>query len=202
MFTKSILEYLASTDLVSVDFLYECSGNPYKKARNFKYDYIPADILKLKREQDERIEKKQSRQRFLTMLAHLQRKGFVEKKDGKLVSITDRGLGWLQKYADKQKDPFRPIPQHAKREDEHLKVIIFDIPERDRDKRKWLRISLQNLGFALLQKSVWIGKTKLPEEFFQQVHDFELTPCVHIFAVQEQGSIGFDGNDAYNTTII
>ncbi len=191
MFTKTILEYLASTDIVSVDFLYECTGNPYKKPRNFNQDYIPANILKLKDEQVKRMKKSQEWHRFINMLAHLRRKGFIEKTDGKLVSITDRGLKWLQEYADAQNNPYKPIPRHTMQEEDHLKVIIFDVPEREREKRKWLRQSLQNLNFTLLQKSVWVGKRKLPEEFFVQLQYFELIPCVHIFTVQEGGSIGF-----------
>jgi DNA-binding transcriptional regulator PaaX len=73
--------------------------------------------------------------------------------------------------------------------DNKLKVIIFDIPEKERHKREWLRVSLLALGFSFLQQSVWMGKNKIPESFIVDLRDRKLLPCVEIFEINQKGTI-------------
>ena len=72
------------------------------------------------------------------------------------------------------------------------KIVIFDIPERLSCQRIWLRSVLTNLGFKMLQKSVWIGRKKLPSKFMEDIHDLKLLPYVEIFSVIKTGSIQSD----------
>ena len=40
--------------------------------------------------------------------------------------------------------------------EDNLKIVIFDISEKERHKRDWIRRNLVDLGFQMLQKSVFI----------------------------------------------
>lgn len=52
-----------------------------------------------------------------------------------------------------------------KRWDGKWRLVIFDIPERIRDRRNFLRCELEMLGFHQLQKSVWVTPHSLPQGF-------------------------------------
>ncbi len=51
-----------------------------------------------------------------------------------------------------------------KRWDGKWRLAIFDVPERIRDRRNFLRRELHGLGFHQLQKSVWVTPYPLPDE--------------------------------------
>lgn len=44
-------------------------------------------------------------------------------------------------------------------------IVAFDVPEKYARQRYWLRLELKNMGFVMLQKSVWFGPGPLPKEF-------------------------------------
>jgi len=44
-------------------------------------------------------------------------------------------------------------------------LLIYDIPEGRKKERDWFRRQLKNFDFIMIQKSVWVGPSPLPEEF-------------------------------------
>ena len=44
-------------------------------------------------------------------------------------------------------------------------LLIYDIPEGKKKERDWFRRQLKNFDFVMIQKSVWVGPSPLPEEF-------------------------------------
>jgi len=44
-------------------------------------------------------------------------------------------------------------------------LLIYDIPERRKKERDWFRRQLKNYDFIMIQRSVWIGPSPLPENF-------------------------------------
>ena len=74
-------------------------------------------------------------------------------------------------------------------EDNKIKIITFDIPERERWKRAWLREALMFLGFSMLHKSVWVGKNKIPEQFLEDLRDMNLIKYTHILEVSASGTL-------------
>ena len=44
-------------------------------------------------------------------------------------------------------------------------LLIYDIPEGRKKERDWFRRQLRNFDFAMIQKSVWVGPSPLPEDF-------------------------------------
>ena len=187
MVTREILEILvtlgsASTSIIFADYYHSVYRNIRRKImHNSTWDpnVSSYDI------------KRTELQKFSNMLSYLKKKGLVEKKNSGDWKITGRGKERLERM--KKKDITRPFNTKGEIKKGDFKVIVFDVPESDKCKRDWLRASLKNLGFEMLQKSVWTGDNKLPEEFMLSVKEFGLLPYLHIFLVREGGTINFNG---------
>lgn len=124
-----------------------------------------------------------SRPTFASILSQLKAQGLVERRResrGSRWRITPRGKTAVA--VRKRTKP--PQPDGKKR------LVCFDVPERERAKRKWLRGELIALGYRQLQKSVWIGETPLPEEFIGALDTLELRSRVHVLRVATEGSLG------------
>jgi len=48
-------------------------------------------------------------------------------------------------------------------------IVIYDIPHEKKRERDWFRRQLKNLGFIMVQISVWVGPSPLPKEFIDYV---------------------------------
>ena len=122
------------------------------------------------------------RSTFTTLLVRLRKMGLVERSGTTRKSVwrlTERGKATMHQ---RENSPIAP-PDGIGR------IVMFDIPEKERGKRDALRSELVMAGFAQLQKSVWYGERALPEDFLTLIDSLELGPCIHIFSVREQGTI-------------
>jgi len=63
-------------------------------------------------------------------------------------------------------------------------MVLFDIPEKKRKTRHWLRSQLKLWNFEMLQQSVWLGKGPLPKEFISRLDLLGIGKCVKIFRIQ------------------
>jgi DNA-binding transcriptional regulator PaaX len=123
-----------------------------------------------------------SRPTFSAILSQLRSEGFIERKGTKkkaVWSITKNGLRKLheeQQEVHIQKDG---IPR----------IVSFDIPEPERKKRRWIREALFERGYKPLQKSVWIGFSPLPKNFFEDLDLLTLRDHIHIFSIGKMGTI-------------
>lgn len=152
-----------------------------------------ASFLKMQKNIDKALEELQKtkgasefqrkKHNFQLILSKLKREGLVQKKENKW-SITSAGKEKLSKL-------LKRLPRHrySKEADSTVKIVIFDIPEKEQRKRAWLRRRLNELGFKILQKSVWMGKVKLPEEFIENLREYKVSQYVNIFEVTKTGSI-------------
>jgi virulence-associated protein VapD len=133
------------------------------------------------------------RQKFYSLLGYLKKQGLVEnKKENKksLWKITKKGIDKLRVL--KERNRFSKVSaSYPKAPDEaSFKIVAYDIPsEGNQKKRDWLRSALRNIGFTMLQKSVWVGKKKVPEEFLQDLRERHLLPHVQIFEIAKRGTI-------------
>lgn len=69
--------------------------------------------------------------------------------------------------------------------DRKWRVVIFDVPERNRKQRDKLRLELVNLGFIKLQASVWVTPWAFTDdlrEIFQLLH---LRPYMRLLEVNQ-----------------
>lgn len=132
-------------------------------------------------------------QNFYSILNKLKNQGLIEKKidknkKGTIWGITKRGLEKLNLINKERNLPKKKI-DYKKESDDKLKIVIFDIPEKERDKRAWLRAVLASLDFSMIQQSVWMGKNKIPEQFLYDLKKYEMLSYVQIFEISKKGTI-------------
>ncbi len=131
------------------------------------------------------------RQRFLRVISRLKSQGLVEK------TKNSRGSSWkitAQGRIKWQKTCERNLYSTAGKSydsspDPILKVIAYDIPARENRKRAWLRSVLKNLDFKMLQRSVWIGKRKIPEALLKDLRERNMSGYVQIWGVNKSGTL-------------
>ncbi|MFA6301098.1 MAG: CRISPR-associated endonuclease Cas2 [Candidatus Paceibacterota bacterium] len=44
-------------------------------------------------------------------------------------------------------------------------LLMYDIPEEKKKERDWFRRQLKNFDFVMIQRSVWVGPSPLPQNF-------------------------------------
>lgn len=185
---KAVLGALKEGSLLTLELLDLVFGSyqrSYKAAHRALYGGFDYESLKKKSRRD--IEREEQ-QVFYTLLNKLKREEFIVKKQskfGSLWNVTKIGLkklNLLQSQASKQ-------PRYSVEPEKTLKIIAFDIPETEKKKRGWLREAMRFLGFSMLQRSVWIGKNKIPEDFLLDLKDGGLVKYVHILEVGARGTV-------------
>lgn len=62
-------------------------------------------------------------------------------------------------------------------------VLAFDIPERDRKIRNWLRNQIKIFGYKMLQQSLWIGPGPLPPLFLKRLENLGIRKNVKTFKI-------------------
>ncbi len=115
------------------------------------------------------------------VLARLKEKGFVRKDEEEWI-ITKKGKEFLKKKL--KIDLYRKAPKNMPKE----LIIVFDIPEKQRKKRDWLRRELRRLGFVMLQQSVWLGPI-LPESFVETLGDLGIIRYSRFFEAKKSSIV-------------
>ena len=146
--------------------------------RNFKSDWA---------------ESYRNRQKFYNLLNYLKKQGFVESKKREKKSvwkITKKGLEKLDLLKERNLYSRENARYEEGKSDSNFKIIVYDIPVNEGNKKRdWLRAALKNLGFTMLQRSVWVGKRKIPEEFLNDLHQRKMLKYVQIFEVAREGTL-------------
>ena len=130
-------------------------------------------------------------QKFYALLSVLRKQGLVDKRKvnkKSLWSVTSKGLERL-KVINGRKNSDLPIKSYTKKPSADWNLVIFDIPEKQRAKRVWLRKQLRLLGFKMLQKSVWIGKYGLSDDFIFDLRRLGILQYLHILKIRKSGSL-------------
>ncbi|MFA6119685.1 MAG: CRISPR-associated endonuclease Cas2 [Parachlamydiales bacterium] len=108
-------------------------------------------------------QKEFEKKKFYNAFYKLKTKGFIkiEYKGKQIhVSLTKEGKKWAGRY---QFDDLKI--KKSRRWDKKWRLLIFDIPDKNKMKREALRGKLKELGLFQLQKSVWL----CPYEFKKEV---------------------------------
>ncbi len=122
-------------------------------------------------------------------LWRMRREGLIARDDEEY-RITEKGRSALVAY----RAGALPNPeQYEATPSEGVTIVSFDIPERERKKRSWLREVLTNMGFSMVQQSVWAGGGGVSEEFVEDLGRLKLTKQVSIFGVTKQGMLRVEG---------
>lgn len=133
------------------------------------------------------------RQNYQKLLSKLKKDGLVTARtdsSGRNIFfvITPRGKLKLSELVMRQAQRLPPI-QYKRTKRKNPLIVAFDIPERDSRKRNWLREVLKYLGLKMIQKSVWVGTSELPQVFLDDLRRLNLVDCVEIFEVGKSGTL-------------
>lgn len=109
------------------------------------------------------------KQSFRNAINRLERRGLIlgERKGRKILYFLSEKGETLAKRVKLKLELAK-----SRKWDGKWRVLIFDIPEKMRGKRDFFRKELQEFGFCLLQKSVWVYPYNLPRDFFDLWEDF------------------------------
>ncbi|MCX6717616.1 MAG: hypothetical protein NTU76_03000 [Candidatus Taylorbacteria bacterium] len=97
--------------------------------------------------------------------------------------VTDSGLSFRKKFLI---NCYISSPFNEKADKNT--IIAFDISEKSRKIRGWLRNQLKIFGYSMLQQSVWFGPGPLPNEFFKRVEGFGIRKNIKIFTVKKSNN--------------
>lgn len=67
-------------------------------------------------------------------------------------------------------------------------IISFDIPEKDRFARHWLRNQIKIFGYKMLQQSLWIGPGPLPLSFLKRLDDLSIRKNIKTFKITKKNN--------------
>lgn len=112
-------------------------------------------------------------------LRRLREQRLVEIKETEkeiLVNITEKGKKRLLRYNFDEMAIKKPY-----RWDKKWRIVSFDIPEKRRDTREALRNKLQDLGFIMLQKSIFVFPFPCKDEVDFVTEIFQIQKYVTYF---------------------
>jgi len=187
-----ILQTLADSARATGDVLEVILTSPYGTSRRgFEYRLSQLEHARAKKSLV-RDRHRAADQKFYTMLYYLKKQGFVReesKSRNKLLRITQSGKKKLLGLLAKGKKRLPSAQNYKAMPSPNWVMVVFDIPEKVKQKRAWLRSVLRELGFRLVQKSVWLGKVKLPADFLADIHRLGLAEHIEIFEITKSGSL-------------
>jgi DNA-binding PadR family transcriptional regulator len=183
-----ILEILEEGTLSGVDFIEAVLSSGYGANINkIEYEYRKRreKSVNQKLEAESLLEKRKRLQKFLSKL---KKDGLIsennsEDKNKKFI-ISNKGKNKLKQLKNSV------LSTNYQKETQNESVIIsFDIPEKLRKKRNWLREVVKNFGFTMVHQSVWIGKVKIPAQFIIDLEKMNILEYVEIFEISKSGSL-------------
>ncbi|PID99142.1 CRISPR-associated endonuclease Cas2 [Candidatus Saccharibacteria bacterium] len=83
-------------------------------------------------------------------------------------TLTEKGLQKVRPYTAKK------LGDHARL------IVFFDIPQDRAYVRENLRRLLKNLGFEMIQRSVWVSDMDYRSVLLQAIEKFQLQDCVEV----------------------
>lgn len=119
---------------------------------------------------------------FSATLSRLKKQGLVARTGPhrrSLWFLTNNGKSFIKDIVESS------LPK----EDGVIRLVMFDIPEKESGKRRSVREQLIACGFGRLQKSVWMGYRPLPEKFIKSLDEMKLKGKVQIVSINKSGTL-------------
>lgn len=122
-----------------------------------------------------------SKDNFSATLSRLKNQGLVDRLGGRKYAKWRLTLKGKNKLGSLKMNLIKPdgIPR----------LVMYDVPEKERRKRDLLRLELVACNYQQLQRSVWLGYSPLPEKFIQSLRDLGLKNKVHIVSINKTGTL-------------
>ncbi len=137
----------------------------------FKYKGMPINMLGLPS-----FRAKYHKSTFSTELSRLKRENFIEK-EGELLRITKKGQEYIRRRQNSLSVFYFSFPKDSPKN----LLVMYDIPEGKKAEREWFRFHLKKFGYEMIQRSVWMGPSPLPEDFLNYLKEIKLKSCVKTF---------------------
>ena len=123
--------------------------------------------------------------RFTTMVSRLKKEGLITAHS----SPNGTQKRKILRTTKKGKQVILSRKKYNKENSDDLVMVMFDIPEKFHLERDWLRGILKELDFEMVQRSVWMGKTKIPEQFVEDMRDRKIVDYIEIIKIKTPGTI-------------
>ena len=99
--------------------------------------------------------------RYKNSLNYLKSRGYINKNDEGIYYLTPKGeKEAFFAYLNGEASAYKPPKQKW---DKKWRIIFFDIPEKKRHLRDYLRTVIKFIGFKEFQKSIWIYPYPVPK---------------------------------------
>ena len=108
-------------------------------------------------------------------LSHLIKEGFVEDCDG--LRVSPKGKNYIRRKVDSLKQFEFKFNKDAPKN----LLVMFDVPEPKKAEREWLRWHLKKFDYKMIQKSVWVGPSPLPQQFVTYIKHIGLRSSIKTF---------------------
>ena len=188
-FVEKILESLQFKAEVTVDLLNSFFLSKSEARRDY-YRFLTRGPRQFKTDWADRYRK---RRQFYNTLNYLRREGLIRRtecENSSVWDITKQGLKQLKYIYTRKKNVFSsatagfdpPVGSG-------ITIVAFDIPESAKKARSWIRVCLKEMEFKMLQKSVWMGKIKIPEDLLDDLRKINIINSIEIFSVGKTGTI-------------
>lgn len=109
-------------------------------------------------------------QTLANRLSILRKKDFVKMMPSGEYIITTKGRTFLEK----QKNILKTFETEKDKNVPKDLLIVYDIEENKKKERDWFRRHLKKFHFAMIQKSVWVGPSPLPQDFLDYLKEIKL----------------------------
>ncbi|MBU0998945.1 hypothetical protein KKG24_01360 [Patescibacteria group bacterium] len=118
---------------------------------------------------------------FNQHIYRLHKKGIIESRDGKIHIHRENLLKFSAKNNSMKNSVMKSIfPTKTE------KILIsFDIPEKKKKTRDWLRNQIKYWDFEMIHKSLWLGYGPLPKEFNDRLKQLGIEKNVRIFKIKK-----------------
>jgi len=186
--TMKVLEFLGEGALEMADIWLAITTAPYGSS----HSRLQAQKMKIEKARKEIFENIKERENLYNLIINLRKQGLVSRKEKtgkKFWQLTPKGEKELKKLKAYYRKNNLPERKYSSDASDAFTIIIFDVPEKERRKRDWLRKKLVEMKFKKLQGSVWIGKYRVPEQFLKDLNESKLIECVEIFTVGKAGTL-------------
>jgi len=113
---------------------------------------------------------------FGSTLSKLKKRGFIEIKSGRWM-LTRAGKEYFENKRKLSLKFASPFPLNSPKN----LLLMFDVPESKKAEREWLRWHLREFQYFMIQKSVWVGPSPLPNKFREHMKSIGLNNFIKTF---------------------
>ncbi len=134
---------------------------------------------------------RQQYHRYSMMVRYLSKQGMLSKETikGKVrLRLTKVGREKLRRLKYERKHNL-PGFGYELSPGKKVVIVVYDIPEKSRNDRAWLRAVLKRIGLEQLQQSVWVGKVAIPRKLIEDLAMRKLADFVEIVEVGGTGTL-------------